>query len=274
MKSPKHYWAHGSHVTKAFVGKWRKNFHDYVDLCLTSGFIPRALRPLQLVGKYLAKIWVYVQVGRVRVIGKKNLVAPGRIIFCPNHSSMFDAPVIFSIMRRMPRYMTAYEEMRGLWGIKAVAMGAFGCFAVDRTKGKTVIDPAIKVLVANEPLVIFPEGKISNSGTYLPFKKGSAFIALGAHDALRAQGNNDRIGIVPIHLCYGKRDEATAGAGYGSMAFKWRGGVTITVGDPIYLDTIEPMTAEKITETVRDAIVTQACATTHLPQPGKDEEAA
>ena len=83
MKSPKHYWAHGSHVTKAFVGKWRKNFRDYVDLCLTSGFIPRALRPLQLVGKYLAKIWVYVQVGRVRVIGKKNLVAPAGSSFAP-----------------------------------------------------------------------------------------------------------------------------------------------------------------------------------------------
>ncbi|MBK7750702.1 MAG: 1-acyl-sn-glycerol-3-phosphate acyltransferase [Candidatus Obscuribacter sp.] len=38
-------------------------------------------------------------------------------------------------------------------------MGAFGCFAVDRSKGRTVIEPAIKVLENGESLVVFPEGK-------------------------------------------------------------------------------------------------------------------
>jgi len=216
-----------------------------------------------LIGKYLAKIWVFVQVGRIRIEGKENLTAPGRIIFCPNHSSMFDAPVIFSIMKRMPRYMTAYEEMRGLWGLKAIAMGAFGCFAVDRSKGRTVIDPAIKVLVQGSPLVIFPEGKISNSGTYLPFKKGSAVIALSGYERIEKK---DRVGIVPIHICFGKRHEETAGGPYGAMGFKWRGGATITVGTPIYLDEVAPMDADAVTEAVRKAIVTQACATTHLPR--------
>jgi len=241
----------------------RRRFRQYRDLCLTSGFIPKSFRPLQLVGKYLGKIWVFAQVGRIRIVGKENLTAPGRIIFCPNHSSMFDAPVIFSIMKRMPRYMTAYEEMRGLGGLKAIVMGAFGCFAVDRSKGKTVIDPAIKVLVQGSPLVIFPEGKISKTGVYLPFKKGSAIIALSAYEQIQRK---DRVGIVPIHICFGKRDEKTAGGPYGAMAFKWRGGATITIGKPIYLDQISPMNADSVTEAVRKAIVYQACATTHLPE--------
>ncbi|MBU6451132.1 MAG: 1-acyl-sn-glycerol-3-phosphate acyltransferase [Cyanobacteria bacterium REEB67] len=252
----------GSAACRRFAADSRRRFNEYVELCLTSGFIPKSFRPLQIVGKYLAKIWVYVQVGRIRIVGKENLTAPGRIIFCPNHSSMFDAPVVFSIMKRMPRYMTAYEEMRGLWGLKAVAMGAFGCFAVDRSKGRTVIDPAIKVLVEGSPLVIFPEGKISGSGTYLPFKKGSAVIALNAYERIERK---DRVGIVPVHICFGKRDEETAGGPYGAMAFKWRGGATISIGKPIYLDEISPMTADAVTEAVRKAIVTQACNTTHLP---------
>jgi 1-acyl-sn-glycerol-3-phosphate acyltransferase len=256
----------GSHLVKEFVATWRKKFREYVDLCLTSGFIPKSFRPLQLVGKYLARLWVYIQVGRIRIVGKENLVAPGRLIFCPNHSSMFDAPVVYSIMRRMPRYMTAQEEMRGLWGLKAIVMGAFGCFAVDRTKGKTVIEPAIKVLVGGDTLVVFPEGKISNSGTYLPFKKGSALIAIGAYERLEKK---EKVGIVPIHLCFGKRDEATAGGSYGAMGFKWRGGVTITVGKPIYINDIDPMTSDNVTEVVREAIVTQACATTRLPVDGQ-----
>jgi 1-acyl-sn-glycerol-3-phosphate acyltransferase len=260
MKTP---FKRGAARYRLFVATWRRNFREYVDLCLTSGFIPKSFRPLQLVGKYLAKIWVFAQVGRIRIVGKENLTAPGRIIFCPNHSSMFDAPVIFSIMMRMPRYMTAYEEMRGLWGLKAIAMGAFGCFAVDRSKGRTVIDPAIKVLVQGSPLVVFPEGKISSTGVYLPFKKGSAIIGLSAYEQIQRK---DRVGIVPIHICFGKRDELTASGPYGAMALKWRGGVTITVGKPIYLDEVSPMTADAVTEAVRMAIVNQACATTHLPQ--------
>jgi 1-acyl-sn-glycerol-3-phosphate acyltransferase len=247
---------------RLFVTTWRRKYREYRDLCLTSGFIPRSFRPLQLVGKYLAKIWVYIQVGRIRIVGAENLTAPGRIIFCPNHSSMFDAPIIFSLMKRMPRYMTAYEEMRGLGGLKAIVMGAFGCFAVDRSKGRTVIDPAIKVLVQGSPLVIFPEGKISHTGTYLPFKKGSAIIALSAYEQLQRK---DRVGIVPVHICFGKRDEKTAGGPYGAMAFKWRGGATITVGKPIYLDEITPMDADSVTEAVRKYIFNQACSTTHLP---------
>ena len=146
MKKP---FYKGSQLAQGLIGsikRFRQRFREYVDLCLTSGFIPKSIRPLQLVGKFLANIWVFVQVGRIKIEGKENLVAPGRIIFCPNHSSMFDAPVIFAIMKRMPRYMTAFEEMRGLWGLKAIFMGAFGCFAVDRSNGKTVIEPAIKVL--------------------------------------------------------------------------------------------------------------------------------
>jgi 1-acyl-sn-glycerol-3-phosphate acyltransferase len=252
----------GSRYVRGLISTWRKRFSEYVDLCLTSGFIPKSFRPLQLVGKYLARMWMYIQVGRIRVVGKENLVAPGRLIFCPTHSSMFDAPVIYSVMRRMPRYMTAYEEMRGLWGLKAIVMGAFGCFAVDRSKGKTVIEPAIQVLVGGDTLVIFPEGKISDSGTYLPFKKGSAVIAIGAYERLNRK---ERVGIVPVHICFGKRDETTAKASYEEMGLRWRGGVTVTVGKPVYLDEVQPLTSEKVTEVVREAIVTQACATTRLP---------
>jgi len=247
---------------RQFAATWRRKFREYRDLCLTSGFIPKSFRPLQIVGKYLAKIWVYIQVGRIHIVGKENRTAPGRIIFCPNHSSMFDAPIIFSVMKRMPRYMTAYEEMRGLWGLKAIVMGAFGCFAVDRSKGRTVIDPAVKVLVQGSPLVIFPEGKISNSGIYQPFKKGSAVIAISAYERIERK---DRVAIVPVQICFGKRDEKTAGGPYGAMAFKWRGGATVTFSKPIYLDEVQSMNADSVTEAVRLAIVTQACATSHLP---------
>jgi 1-acyl-sn-glycerol-3-phosphate acyltransferase len=223
--------------------------------------MPRRFRPLQFICKHFSRLWVFIQVGRVRIVGAENLLASGRIIFCPNHSAMFDALVVYGIMKRQPRYMAAYEEMQGLWGLKAVVMGAAGCFAVDRSRGGTVIKPAIDTLVRGEYLVIFPEGKISNSGTYLPFKKGSARIAIGACEELK---HKEPVGIVPLHICYHKRDEATAGASFFEMGFKWRGGVTVTVGTPIYVHEFEPLTPEYVTAQVRKAITAQACATTHL----------
>ncbi|HEY9787062.1 MAG TPA: lysophospholipid acyltransferase family protein [Candidatus Obscuribacterales bacterium] len=261
----KKYFTHGSQVVKSFFGTWRKRFRDYVNKCLSSGFIPYTFRPLQFAGRYIAKFWMFVQVGRIRIVGKENLKPEGRVIFCPNHSSMFDAPIVFSIMKRYPRYMTAFEEMRGVWGLKAVIMGAFGCFAVDRSKGKTVLEPAINVLVKGEPLVIFPEGKISHSGEYLPFKKGSALIAIGACEQLN---HKDKVGIVPIHICYHSRDEKTAGGPYGAMGFKWRKGATVTVGKPIYIHDLDPLTPENVTTHVRKAIVDQVCPTTSLPDEG------
>ena len=254
----------GSLLFKSFIGTWRKKYREYVSLCLTSGFIPYTFRPIQYVARILARIWMFVQLGRCRVIGAENLKTEGRVIFCPNHSSMFDAIVVYSLMKRFPRYMTAFEEMRGLGGLKAVAMGAFGCFPVDRTQGKTVLEPAIKVLMSGQPLVIFPEGKISASGEYLPFKKGPALITNAAFERL---GMKEQVGIVPIHICYHRRDEKTASASYGEMGFKWRGGLTVTVGKPIYLHELPSRKPEDVMASVRGAIKMISCATTPGDKP-------
>ncbi len=265
MKLPK--FTNGSLLIKNFVGTWRRKFREYVNQCLTSGFIPRTFLPLQLLGRFLAKIQVFLQVGRVRIIGAENLKPKGRVIFCPNHSSMFDAPIIFSVMKRWPRYMTAYEEMRGVFGLKAVVMGAFGCFAVDRSHGKTVLEPAIRVLVSGSSLVIFPEGKISSTGEYLPFKKGAAIIANAAYEQL---GMKEPVGIVPIHICYRCRDEKTATLGFGDMGFKWRCGVTVTIGKPIWMHELASRKPEDVMAVVSGAIKMQACSTT----PGDKQDPA
>ena len=93
----KHFsFSHGSLLFRNFIGTMRKKFREYVNQCLTSGFIPRTFLPLQLLGRFLARIQIFVQVGRIRLIGAENLKVQGRVIFCPNHSSMFDAPVIYA----------------------------------------------------------------------------------------------------------------------------------------------------------------------------------
>jgi 1-acyl-sn-glycerol-3-phosphate acyltransferase len=239
---------------------WRNRYHKFVERRLVSGYIPSTFMPLVWLGKLISKLWIFLQVGRVQVVGAENLRPKGRVIFCGNHGAMFDAALAYSLMKTSARYMSAFEEMRGIWGLKAIVMGAVGCFPVDRSHGKTVIPPAIKVLVSGQNLVIFPEGKISPSGELLPFKLGPAWITNAAFDQL---GGKEPVGIVPMHICYARRDPPTANIGnFATMGFKWRGGVKVVVGKPIYLHELPSRDPEQVMAAVRSFIVSQACPTT------------
>ncbi|MDZ4837840.1 MAG: lysophospholipid acyltransferase family protein [Candidatus Melainabacteria bacterium] len=239
---------------------WWKRFREYAALCTTSGFIPRESRGLQHFAKLISRVWAWVQIGEVRVIGREHLLAEGHLIYCPNHSAMLDAVVIYPLIPVGTRYMAALEEMRGLGGLKAILMGAAGCYPVDRTKGKTVIPISIQLLANGKRITMFPEGKISPTGTYLEFKKGAAWIALGASDLL---GSSKPVGIVPIHICYGTRDVESA-TDFGKMRLRWRHGVTVTIGEPVYVHEVQPRTAENVISRIKDDITSQSCSTTSV----------
>jgi 1-acyl-sn-glycerol-3-phosphate acyltransferase len=217
--------------------EWLKKFRQYKENCVKPGFIPPLFWRFRTLARFLSRIWVYIQVGKVNLIGGENLQRPDRYIFCPNHRCMLDAQVLYAILNRDDvYYMGAYEEMLGFWGLKGAIMSASGAFPVDREKGKEIIPSAVQLLVNGKCLSIFPEGKISATGECFPFKMGPAVIGFRALNELRQMGKEERIGLVPIHLDYHKTDNATAVKRYIQMGFKWRGGITITVGEPIYLN--------------------------------------
>lgn len=238
-----------------FIGRWLKRYRDYCKLVQTPGYIPKTVAPVQIIFRWIFRLFTFLQIGRVKVIGAENLNAPGRLIFCPNHSSLYDGFILFPLMKRSTRYMGAHDVMGGLQGVIA---GALGGFAVDRSRGSTIIEPAIKVFLSGADLAMFPEGKISPDGEYLPFKTGAARIALAAWDRL---GKKERIGLVPIHICYHKRHSPSGNTTLRHMGFKWRGGATVTVGKPIYLDELASLDADDITACLRAAVVFVPCAT-------------
>ncbi|MGD9681583.1 MAG: lysophospholipid acyltransferase family protein [Candidatus Obscuribacterales bacterium] len=239
---------------------WWQRFRSYARACVTSGFIPTLSPRMEKLGKSITSLWAWIQVGKVTVVDRHNLLAPGRIIYCPNHSSLLDAIVIYTIMPTGIRYMTAVEEMRGIWGLKAIAMGAMGSYPVDRSMGRSVIPPSIGLMKEGTRITMFPEGKISPTGTYLPFKKGAAWIAIGTCEAL---SHTEKVGIVPIHICYHKRHVPSA-VSFLKMLLRWRSGVTITIGEPIYVHDINPLDANNVIEEVKREITGQSCSTTSV----------
>lgn len=247
---------------------WRVRFKEYSNLCLTSGFIPTLYPRLERIGKLFSRFWTFLQVGKVTIEGVENLNADGRLIYAFNHSSMLDAVVMYGIMPKGLRYMTAVEEMRGLGGLKAVVMGGMGCFPVDRTNGRTVIPPAIDLLVAGTKIGMYPEGKISPTGQLLEFKKGAAWIAIGTCDRLQ---HKELVGIVPVLMCYNKRHVPSA-LNYLKMLWHWRAGITITFGEPVYVHTVVPQTAAALIDRIKLDIVSQSCPTVSVGDPGSENK--
>jgi len=300
----------------------RKRFEDYVNKCLTTGYLPYTFLPFQMLGKIVAIIWCFVQVGRVHEVNK-HLLEPKHSkqkrvrMYCPNHTSMLDAIVMYVVMRSWARYMCAVEEMRigdpdkererekkdptwkslfisFLSGLKTISMGLLGCFAVNRKEGHKAIEPMMRVLHSGQDVVLFPAGKINKEGRNGPFKTGAARAGLNVYyelnpNAVPDQGSltgpdgqpiednrpipdNDGeyvpeviVEWVPVHLCFGKRDNDTAASGnFFAMGLKWRGDVTVTYCHPIRVHEVPRGMRNKddITIAIRGAISDVSCPTT------------
>lgn len=216
----------------------------------TSGYIPTPSPWMRAVTRLLFRFWCFVQIGKVTVVNAHYLETPERVIACANHSSLLDAQVLFTLAKRPFRIMGAYEVMRKAGGLVGLVMAGIGVFPVDRAHGGTVIEPAVDLVVAGEPLALAPEGKINPDGELGIFKHGAPIIAKAAYLRL---GGKVRVGFLPVHIWYHKRHAASA-LSYARMGLRWRGGVTVTVCEPIWLNDLDDLDPEAMTLMIRDAI--------------------
>lgn len=224
-----------------------------VQLRQTSGYIAPVLIFLLTPTRYITAFWRWIQLGCVKLVNPEIRSSKERLIYCPNHSSYFDAIVMHSVFKNPAHYMCAVEEFRGLFGLRALLFSSLGAFAVDRSKGSSVIAPAVEVLVRGEQLIIFPEGKIYLSGKLGQFKAGPAVIAQRACARLEP---GTRVGIVPVHIAFGKRNVETASSyNFFKIGFSWRGGVTVHFGEPIWVNEHSELSADELMNLVRQGIL-------------------
>ncbi|MDX1986761.1 MAG: lysophospholipid acyltransferase family protein [Candidatus Obscuribacter sp.] len=233
---------------------WLARYRALVERCSTPGIMPPNFPRLSFLFRLIARTWVWLQVGRVKVSGKENLLAgqSDRIILCPNHSSYFDALVVFATVPYTARYMAAYDQFQGLGGLRALVMAASGAFPVDRSKGGDVIGISISALTAEHALVIFPEGKINSDGSLSIFKTGPFRIAMGVRESLL---DSNTVYVVPMQICYAVRHQASAQGGYGRMGLKWRHGVHVNVGQPIDIKELAALTPAEASSLFRQRVI-------------------
>lgn len=110
------------------------------------------------------------------VKGKENIQDFGRVILCPNHTSMADPILLAMVTKRQIFYMGKAE----LFKIPIIAkfLKALGGFPVKRGKGdNSALDRACYILDKDGVLGLFIEGTRSKTGEFLKPKTGVSFVA-------------------------------------------------------------------------------------------------
>lgn len=176
------------------------------------------------VARYLCQV-LY----RIEISGLEKAPQDRAFIFCPNHQSFMDAPLIMSyfpyrLFRKM--FYVGTSEIFGS-GIRRWVARSMRLVPIDPDAN---LIPAMRAgaygLRRGEALVLYPEGERSISGEPRAFKKGAAILAI-----------HQQVPIVPVAI---DGFEKAWGRGRGIKLFQT---LKVRIGDPI-----EPPSAEDASE--------------------------
>jgi 1-acyl-sn-glycerol-3-phosphate acyltransferase len=128
-----------------------------------------------------AKMLLKICLVRVDVIGAQRLDPNQAYVFCSNHFSLIDTPLMFSSMPRPFRILARHR----LWRIPFLGwhLGRAGHLPVNRENPreavKNIQDAADKIR-SGTTILLFPEGGRRDGTNARPFKPGAAHIAIRA----------------------------------------------------------------------------------------------
>ncbi|MBM3772686.1 MAG: 1-acyl-sn-glycerol-3-phosphate acyltransferase [Acidimicrobiia bacterium] len=136
---------------------------------------------LYLLGHLGVRLGVALSGVRFTVHGQARVPKDRAVVFCSNHQSNIDPPVLFEALH--PRVHILYKHELNSLPILASAFRLGGFISVDRRNRDAAmrsIEAGARSIQAGNSFLIFPEGTRSRTDALLPFKKGGFIMAIKA----------------------------------------------------------------------------------------------
>ncbi|OGU61563.1 MAG: hypothetical protein A2X64_02465 [Ignavibacteria bacterium GWF2_33_9] len=141
--------------------------------------------PRKLLNKYFTKIannWAkrLVQIAHVNIeiIGLDRFDPKGNYIFTANHSSMFDIPILMSIVKSSFRIIYKKELEKIFFFGPVMKRTPFISVIRDNSKNAMQsVQLALKEIQSGTSVMIWPEGTRSEDGSLGEFKRGAFYLA-------------------------------------------------------------------------------------------------
>jgi 1-acyl-sn-glycerol-3-phosphate acyltransferase len=131
---------------------------------------------------------------RIRLSGAERLPRSRTAVYCANHTSNIDAPLLYHVLH--PRLRMLYKIEFNKMPILGRAAPLAGFIPVERhnpEQSQVAVDRAAESVASGHSFLVFPEGTRSRTGELLPFKKGGFLMAIKA-----------QVPLVPIAITGGR----------------------------------------------------------------------